>query len=231
MDHYREQAGKQFSVYDTTAVQRMAFLQRVYLTFFLSLVMATIGAYVGLSSFATLKVVAQWFWPLVIAEILVLLATYAVRKIPGVNLLALGSFTFLSGLIMSPLLAMYIAAKKAHLIQEALILTSIIFLGLTVYVFVTKKDFSFLGGTLFMGLFAMIGVGILLIFLPASPFIHKIFCAVGAFLFSCFILYDTSRLLSEWEDNDYVAFALELYLDFVNLFLYLLRFLGLSKDE
>jgi modulator of FtsH protease len=225
---YREQVQK-WEGYDDIAVRRMAFLQKVYLTFLFSLAAAGVGAFVGLQP-KFLQAVAKnqiWFFVL---ELIALFVALGLKRTPGLNFLALFGFTFLSGMTLSPLFAVYMKLGKVAIIQEALLLTGVIFLGLTVYVFVTKQDFSFLGGFLFMGLFGLIGGGILFLIWPPAHGVYMVYCAVGALLFCGYVLYDTSVMLQSWEGDDYVGFAISLYLDFLNLFLYLLQLLA-SKDR
>lgn len=226
---YREQA-REFQVFDESAVQRMAFLQKVYLTFFLSLIAASFGAYFGLQP-QILKAVAGNYLLFFIVELIALFAAIGLRKTPGINLLALFGFTFISGITLSPLLAVYMKLGQGAIIKEALTLTCVIFMGLTVYVFITKKDFSFLGGFLFMGLFGLIGVGIMFIFFPPSNTSYMLYCGIGALIFCGYILYDTSLLMQNWESNDYVGFAISLYLDFLNLFIYLLQLLAARNRD
>lgn len=224
---YRERA--QFSVYDESAEKRLVFLQKVYLSFFFSLIASVVGSVVGLQP-QFLRYVAQSRILFFIGTLVALFAAYGLRRVPGLNFIALFGFTFLSGMSIAPLLAYYLGMGEGILIKEAFVLTTITFGGLSVYVFVTKKDFSYLGGALFIGLFALIGVGLVFMFFGPSQGVYTIFCAFGAILFCGFILYDTSRMMREWQNNDYIAFAIELYLDFLNLFLYILRLLGSSRD-
>lgn len=223
-------AVRQISCYEETKSRKMAFLRKAYLAFFFSLISAGIGAYVGLQP-SFLKVVAARQWAFLILEILVLFAAWACRTVPGLNLLVLFGFTFMSGLTLAPFFALYLLDSKVALIQEALLLTGVLFLGLTVYVFVTKKDFSFLGGFIFMGLFGLIGAGFLFVFFPPGGIAYTIYCALGALVFCGYILFDTSKLLQGWETNDYIGFAISLYLDFINLFLYILHLLTVRNRE
>ena len=218
-----------FEVYDEQASLKMAFLQKVYITFLFSLLVAAGGAIIGLRP-AFLKFAFYHSTILFIITIIALFGAYACRKMPGINIIALFAFTFLSGMSLSPIIALYLTAGKGMLIHQALILTGVTFSGLSLYVFITKQDFSFLGGFLFMGIFALIGTSLVFMIFGGSSGAYTIYCAFGALLFCGFILYDTSKLLREWRGNDYVGFAIQLYLDFLNLFLFILRILGGSRD-
>ena len=225
-----DQDADTFRVYDEVATQRLGFLQKVYTTFLLSLIVSAGGAYVGLQP-NLLKIVANNMLGFFILELVALFATLGLRKSPGINVIALFGFTFISGLTLAPLMAAYMMMGQGDAIKEALVLTVVIFSGLTVYVFVTKKDFSFLRGFLFMGIFGLIGMGVMFLFWAPSRDMYLVYCGFGALLFCGYILYDTSLLLHNWESDDYIGFAISLYLDFLNLFLYLLQLLaGRSRD-
>jgi modulator of FtsH protease len=151
----------------------------------------------------------------------------AVRHVPGVNLLALFGFTTLTGIVISPLVAIVSQNNPASLLQAG-VLTIGIFGGLTAYAFISKKDFSFLRGMVVTGLIVVILAGVLNIFLASSAFSFAISTA-ALILFSGFVLYDTSNIIRRYPTNEYVAGALALYLDFWNIFLALLRILNAGR--
>ena len=112
-------------------------------------------------------------------------------------------------------------------VRDAFLLTGASFTGLTGYVLITRKDFSFLGASLSMGLWVVLGA-MLLSFFVQSAALSLAIASVGVILFSGYILYDTSRILRDPERNA-VSAALRLFLDVVNLFLSLLRILSSSR--
>jgi FtsH-binding integral membrane protein len=136
--------------------------------------------------------------------------------------LALFAFTGVSGLTLGPVMLVY----QADAIQQALVLTVLIFGALTLYVMVSKRDFSFLGGFLITGLIVVIVGSLLNAFLFQSPAAEFMIAAGGVVLFSGFILFDTSNILRHYDVQDYTSATLALYLDVLNLFLFLLRLLG-----
>ncbi|MEP7235107.1 MAG: Bax inhibitor-1/YccA family protein, partial [Ignavibacteriota bacterium] len=107
-------------------------------------------------------------------------------------------FTFVSGVIISPTLFAiahgYVAGVGTGIIYNALFLTSLVFGSLTAYVFLTKKDFSYMGASLTIGLFMLIGVSLVNMFVQSST-MDLALSAITVILFSGFILYDTSRIL------------------------------------
>jgi FtsH-binding integral membrane protein len=205
------------SAANATVEARMAFLRKVYSLLTLSLLTAAAGAYVG-----RLFVSPGLMLVLFIAEIALIFFAMAVRRKPGLNLVALFAFTTVSGLTLGPVMLVYNAA----VIQEALVLTVLIFGGLTFYVVASKKDFSFLGGFLITGLIVVLVGSLLNAFFFQSPAGEFIIAAGGVLLFSGFILYDTSNILRHYDVEDYTSATLALYLDILNLFLFLLRLLN-----
>jgi modulator of FtsH protease len=160
----------------------------------------------------------------------------AVRQTPGINVAALFGYTFITGLFIAPSLffAQLMASHGATLdpspIRDAFLLTGAAFTGLTGYVFITKKDFSFLGASLSMGLWVLIGAMVLGFFLNSAA-LQLAIASVGVLLFSGYILYDTSRILRSEGPREAVSDALGLFLDVVNLFLFLLRILSSQRSR
>lgn len=157
------------------------------------------------------------------------------RRIRGVNVFALFAYAYVTGLFIAP--AVFVAqvmAGAGHTldaspVRDAFLLTAAAFVGLSGYTLVTRRDFSNLGAALTMGLFVLIGASILGIFVHAAAFQLAI-ASVGVLLFAGYILYDTSRIMRSGED-DAVGAALSLFLDVVNMFLFLLRILSSSRDR
>ncbi len=145
------------------------------------------------------------------------------------------AFTGLLGLGLGPTLNAYLnLANGGAIITQALGGTAIVFFGLSAYVLTTRKDFSFMGGFLMIGLIVAI-VGSLGAFI-ASLFgadISMFSLAISGMivlLMSGFILYDTSRIIHGGETN-YIMATVSLYLDIYNLFTALLHLLGAMNDD
>ena len=156
------------------------------------------------------------------------MAAQAVRHVPVVNLFALFGFTTLTGVIISPLLY-YVSRTNPNSILQAGVLTVGIFGGLTAYVFLSNRDFSFLRGMVTVGLIVVVLASLLNVLLVGSfGFSFAISIAV-LLLFSGFVLYDTSNIIRRYPTNEYVAGALDLYLDAFNMFLALLRILNAGR--
>jgi len=209
--------------------ERSSFLRKVYTIFLLGLGIAGATGLLVSGSNKVLSVVQNHYFLFFILEIGLLILAYVVRRRSPVNLLVMAMFCVSSGVTFGPILAFYFAVNPS-IIASSFFLTSGIFAGLTVYVFVSRKDFSFLRGILFVGLLIAIGASILGFFINL-PMFHVVLSAGIALLFCGYILFDTSNLLFHYETDEYIAGALALYLDFINLFLAILRILGFASSD
>ena len=151
--------------------------------------------------------------------------TQALRNSPW-GLVSCFAFTGFMGYTLRPLLNLYIHnfSNGAELVGMAAGGTGIIFLGLSAYVLMTKKDFSYLSGFIFIGAMT------LLIAMVASIFIHvqafQLAISAGFILLSSgLILYQTSQIIYGGERN-YIMATITLYVSIYNLFVSLLAILG-----
>jgi modulator of FtsH protease len=234
--------------------EKLAFLRKVYALFTGSLVTAFLGALIALyagadMSRATFEVggAVRTAPPLVvffanhwIIGMMLFLGSFfgasALRHRPGVNVGALFGASFISGIYIAPMLwfVQVMASQRQTLsaspIRDAFLLAVLGFTGLTSYALLSKRDFSFLGGFLSMGLWVLIGASVLGMFVGGSAFSLAI-ASVGVLLFGGYILFDTSRMLRDPSNRDAVGAAIGLYLNFLNLFLFLLRILSSSRRD
>jgi len=207
---------------------RLSFIRKVYGLFFAATLFAIGGVLLGFSNVPLMAFAVEHPIIMLIAMIGGVMGATAVRHKPGINLAALFGFTTLTGVIISPLLYI-ISFKNPASILEAGILTVGIFGGLTAYVFISKRDFSFMRGLLVTGLIIVILTGLLNILIIGSSALYFAGAVATLLLFSGFVLYDTSNIIRRYPTNEYVAGALALYLDAFNIFLALLRILN-SRD-
>ena len=206
--------------------ERLAFIKKVYGLLALSLVTAAIGAHLGSDPDLLLIPVASNMMLFFILEIgLIFFAQFVSRK-PGLNMVALFSFTTVTGLVVGPLLY----RVGPTIAMEAFALTALTFGGLTMYVIFSKRDFSFMQGFLFTGLMIVV-FGALINMFFASPMAHFMISGASVLLFSGFILYDTSNVLRNYGTDEHVSATLALYLDILNLFIALLSILGIARSD
>jgi len=128
------------------------------------------------------------------------------------------------------------AAFTGISIAQTFLITAISFAGLSLWGYTTKKDISGWGSFLIMGVIGLIVASIVNIFL-ASPAIYFAVSILGVLIFAGLTAYDTQKIKTnylahahamdnEWLAKSAIMGALNLYLDFINLFMFLLQFLG-----
>lgn len=148
----------------------------------------------------------------------------------GAGLGVVFAITGLLGFGLGPVISAYLSlANGSQIVMTALGGTGAIFLGLSAYALTTKRDFSFMGGFLIVGMLVVLGAALLNIFM-AVPALSLTVSAVVVMLMSGFILYDTSRMVNGGETN-YVLATVSLYLNILNIFTSLLHLLGLGSSD
>jgi modulator of FtsH protease len=143
--------------------------------------------------------------------------------------------TGLLGFGLGPLLTHYLAMPNGgSVVAMAMGSTAAIFLGLTGYVMVSKKDFSFMGGFLMAGMivviFSMLALIVASLFGYPMPMASLALSAAVALLMAGFMLYDTSRLINGGETN-YIMATVGIYLSIYNLFTSLLHLIGATSGD
>jgi FtsH-binding integral membrane protein len=143
-------------------------------------------------------------------------------------------YAALIGVMLSSYLMVYTGVSVAR----TFFVTAAAFAGLSLYGYTTKKDLSGFGSFLIMGLIGLIIASIVNIFLQSSM-MHFVISAAGVLIFAGLTAYDTQRVKEMyWEaDGEEIAAkksimgALALYMDFINLFIFLMQFMGVRRDE
>ncbi len=167
------------------------------------------------------------FLPLMIGTFVCVFAMGAARRNPTLGLVLLYVLSVLEGLLLGPMLGSIARnyAFGAAVIGEAAVLSAVIMAGLGSYVWISGKDFGGIGKFLIWALVGLIVVGLLRFFISFTPGFNLIYAIGGAALFAGFALYDFSNIKHRYGPNDYVAATVGLYLDFLNLFLFLIQIL------
>ena len=208
---------------------RLDFIRKVYAAFLGSILVGAAGVVATLRIAAVGQFVMEHYVLVLVAEVAAVLGVVFMRRRPGVNLAVFGAFALLSGLTTGVIVMSYAAAGLFDVVVQAAGMTVVAFGGLTGYVFVSGRDFSFLRGFVTTGLFVVLG-GVLLSMFVQSSAISFAVAAGGVLLFSAFILYDTSQIIHHYREEEWVAAAMALYLDVLNLFLFLLQLLAGDRD-
>ena len=210
----------------TLAVERNRVLRNTYWLLALSLLPTVGGALVG-TQFNLGRVFAAYpiAAPLVLFGVMLgsLFLVTALRN-SAWGVAALFGFTFIAGLALTPILT-YAAgfANGGQLVALAGGMTAVIFFALAGYATVTKKDFSFMGKFLFIGLILVVVASLANLFFQI-PALSLTISSIAVLLFSAYILYDVSRIVNGGETN-YVMATMGLFLNIYNLFTSLLHLL------
>lgn len=222
---------------DSRAVATAGFMTRVYQWMFIGVLLtAGISTYIGTNEGLAMSIAANrgLFWVLIIAQLGVVIGLSAmINKMS--TAMALGLFflySALTGVTFSTIFLIYTQAS----IQSAFFTTAIGFGGLSAFGFFTKKDLGPVGTFCSMGLFGLIGYGLLALFFPAmmGGAAGLVFSLIGLLIFAGLTAYDTQKIKTmgqmarsdEERSKISVIGALTLYLDFINLFMIILRFTG-----
>ena len=147
------------------------------------------------------------------------------------GLLAIFAFTGVMGASIGPMLSYYLQLPTGpELVMQAMGGTALVFFGLSAYALTTRKDFSYMGGFLMVGLLVAVVAMIANIFLHI-PALSLTISAAVVMIMSGLILYDTSRIINGGETN-YIRATVSLYLNVYNLFIHMLHLLtAFSGDD
>jgi len=138
------------------------------------------------------------------------------------NLVLLLAFTVCE----SNVLAFGLTGVPTGLLMQSVFTTATVFIGLVLYTLESKQDFSFLGAFLFSMIWIMIFGSLLQWLWPFPTWMEVFYSWVGALMYCGFIIFDTWRLHFVLKADEYIYAAVSLYLDVLNLFLYILRILS-----
>ncbi|OBV29253.1 hypothetical protein BKN38_03735 [Helicobacter sp. CLO-3] len=208
----------------------VGFVKTTYKFFAASLLLATIGAIVGLMNFEIVVNPAVRIG-IFVAEIAALLALMFLRSSPGLNVALLFVFTFLTGVALVPLLGYVISKQGLSAVWQALGMTTIVFGAMSIFAIKTKADLGNMGKMLFIALIVVIVCSLVnVFFLHSTPMMAAISGAC-VILFSLYTAYDTQNIIRGRYDSPIMA-VISLYLDFLNIFISLLQLIGIfGKDD
>lgn len=213
------------------AVARNKVLRNTYLLLALSMVPTVLGAVLGVASnFALLPGSPILSVLLFLGIAWGLMFGIQRTRNSGMGVVLLLAFTFFMGLMLSGMLRAALGfANGGSLIAMAAGGTGVIFMGMATMATVSKRDYSFLGKFLFIGLLVVIVASLANIFFQL-PALALTISAGAVLLFSAFILFDINRIVTGGEDN-YIMATLSVYLDIYNLFVHLLNLLMALAGE
>jgi FtsH-binding integral membrane protein len=212
-----------------TGVERATLARRTYGLVFLS-VLVTMGgvAFAGTQPGLMQAVLAHPFLSFLAVLAPLLLAQMNARSFPRNVILTL-LFTFVEGVFISPFL--YLMQQQAPgAVGQAGILTFSAFGALSLYGLTSRRDFSAWGSFLTVGLLVLI-VALIINSFVASVGASLWLSAVGVLIFSGLLVFDTWRFMrsGRFGPDDYVFAAVQIYLDLLNMFMFILSLLGVGR--
>ena len=207
-------------------VSQNTVLRNTYWLLALSMLPTIAGAFVGMQlNFFSLYRAAPIMAPLLMFGVM-LGSLFVVTRLRNSSwgVLALFAFTFIAGICLTPILTVALGLRNGgQLIGLAGGMTAAIFFTLAAVATVTKKDFSFMGKFLFIGVVLLIIASLANIFFQI-PALSVTISAIAVLIFSAYILFDLSRIIHGGETN-YIMATLSLFLDVYNIFVSLLNLL------
>lgn len=211
-----------------TGEERATLVRRTYSLVLVSVLVTMVGASFGLSQPQLMLAVAQHPFIAFFASLApLLLATRKKADFPfNIGLVLL--FNFVMGVIISPALYFY-GRTQPGLIGQAAVLTLGAFGILTLYAFVSRRDFSAWGSFLMVGLWVLIATSLLSLFFQNSA-VQLWLASVTVLLFSGLLVFDTWRLRNIYGPDEYVGAAVQIYLDLLNIFMAILRVMGNRRN-
>jgi FtsH-binding integral membrane protein len=207
-----------------TGAERATLVRRTYSLVFVSVLFTIGGSMFALSQPRLLQAVAAHPFLSMIAMFAPLFLALRARDAFPANIGLVLLFTFGMGVVISPALYVY-GQQQPGLITQAAFLTIGTFGVLTAYAFVSRRDFSAWGSFFVVGLWVLIAVSLLNLFFR-NPAMDLWLAGVTVLVFSGLLVFDTWRIRNVYGPNEYVAAAVTIYLDLLNLFMAFLRILG-----
>ena len=158
-----------------------------------------------------------------------LFLTYKLKN-SAAGIAAVFALTGFMGLTLGPILSMYVKSvpNGGELIMTSLGITGLLFAGLSAYVLKTGRDMSFMTGFLTVGMFGLLGVIVVGLFVDLSAFQMVISAAIVLLMAGC-ILHETSAIIHGGQTN-YILSTISLYVSLYNIFLNLLMLLGGNRN-
>ena len=146
------------------------------------------------------------------------------------NLALLSLFTLCESYVVGYICTLYASYDRGLLVLYSMGITMALFCGLSAYAHSTKRDFYFLQTFLTVGVLTLLCMSVFAIFF-AVPALYAAIATGGIVVFSGFVLYDTSEMLKYMSPDDAIVASVQLYLDIINIFLYVLQLLGLCGNN
>ncbi len=216
----------------TAAAAPNKVLRQTYWLLALSMLPTVAGAFAGMA----LNIAGYFHASPIMAPLVMFAAMFgslflvAALRNSGWGVMAVFGFTFISGLMLAPTLQVAAGLKNGgQLVALAGGMTAAVFFVMATIATVSKRDFSFLGKFLFVGLIVLVIAMLANLFLQI-PALAVTISAIAVLIFSLFLLHDVSAIVRGGETN-YIMATIRLFLDLLNLFVSLLNLLMIFTGQ
>lgn len=219
------QNGMTYAPAGSLSSTQQSVLRNTYLLLALSMLPTIAGAFIGMSmNFSFLAEHPIMGMLGMMAVMFGLMFGISAARNSGLGVVLLLALTFFMGLMLGPILQVALHLKNgAQLVGMAAGATAVIFFSLATLATVSKRDFSFMGKFLFIGLIMLVLASVANMFFHV-PALSLALSGIAVLIFSGYILYDVSRIVTGGETN-YVMATLSIYISIYNLFVNLLQLL------
>jgi FtsH-binding integral membrane protein len=207
-----------------SGAERATLVRRTYTLVLASVAVTIFGVGFGLTQPQMMQAVILHPWITMLCVFAPLMLAQMNAKTFPLNIGFVALFTFAEGLWLAPFIA-FMESRSPGIAAQAGALTFGAFSVLTVYAWISRRDFRPMGAFLVVGMFVLMGAMILNIFMQSNAADTWI-AAVGVLIFSGMLVFDTWRIRNTFGPDDYVMAAVQIYLDLLNMFLFILRLLG-----
>jgi FtsH-binding integral membrane protein len=212
-----------------TGEERATLIRRTYSLVFASILVTIGGAAFAMTQPRMMQAVLDHPFIMIIGMFVPLILAQVSRNSFPQNIGFVFLFTFAEGLYVAPFIAMA-EAHNPGIASQAGLLTFTAFGALTMYSFLSRRDFSAWGGFLFVGLIVLIVTSVLNMFFGSASGYTWI-AGIGVLLFSGLLVFDTWRMRNVFGPDDYVMAAVSIYLDLLNMFLFILSLLSGNRKN
>jgi len=215
---------------DTSADSRplLHFIKQTYQLFAASLMAGAVGAFTTMGYAET---ISKYNLILFIIEIALLFGIHFVKKMPGINMVVMFLFTFMTGVSSVPILHHVLNTYNGgFIVGNAFAMTSAIVAVMSYIGIKTEKDLRAYSKFFMVSIIIIVIASLINVFV-GSPITHTIIGAITAIIFSLMVAYDTQNIVKGHYETP-IDGALGLYIDFINIFLSLIQiFTNFGSDD